>query len=132
VRPTPKKHQGFPVPKCIEAHGKDNKPFEVPVVLREDRDGIAVLTIRRPKVLNALDQSVFDEIAPRASSSAISRPDREGHRADRLRQEGVRVSGADVNFLAKIDSVAMGEKTSRTSQVCVDAVQAVQKPWSAR
>ncbi|MBL8748946.1 MAG: enoyl-CoA hydratase/isomerase family protein, partial [Planctomycetes bacterium] len=41
------------------------------------------------------------------------------------------VSGADVNFLAKIDSVAMGERTSRASQVCVDAVAAVQKPTVA-
>ena len=41
------------------------------------------------------------------------------------------VSGADVNFLAKIDSVKMGEETSRSSQVCVDAIQAVQKPTVA-
>ena len=84
-----KQHKGFPVPKCIEAHGKDNKPFEVPVVLREDRGGIAVLTIRRPKVLNALDQSVFEEIRTRFEQ-CDKRPEGQGHRADRLRQEGVR------------------------------------------
>ena len=60
-----KKHPGFPVPKCIAAHGAENKPFAIANVLRTDRDGIAVLTIRRPKVLNALDQGVFDEIAAR-------------------------------------------------------------------
>jgi enoyl-CoA hydratase/carnithine racemase len=41
------------------------------------------------------------------------------------------VSGADVHFLAKIDSTAKGEATSRGSQVCVEAVQAVQKPTVA-
>jgi enoyl-CoA hydratase/carnithine racemase/3-hydroxyacyl-CoA dehydrogenase len=122
-------NDGFPVPKCIEALGKDNLPFDIPVVLREDKDGIAVLTIRRPKVLNALDQGVFEEIRTRfqecdadASVKGIV-----------LTGFGKKafVSGADVRFLAKIDSVAMGEETSRGSQICVDAIQAVQKPTVA-
>ena len=124
-----KKHQGFPVPKCIEALGKDNKPFEVPVVLREDRSGIAVLTIRRPKVLNALDQGVFAEIKTRFEQCDRD-PNVKGIVLTGFGKKAF-VSGADVNFLAKIDSVAMGEQTSRTSQVCVDAVQAVQKPTVA-
>jgi len=122
-------YDGFPVPKCIEQHGKDNTPFDIPVVMREDRDGIAVLTIRRPKVLNALDQGVFAELRKRfedcdadASIKGIV-----------LTGFGKKafVSGADVNFLAKIDSEKMGEETSRTSQVCVDAIQAVKKPTVA-
>jgi enoyl-CoA hydratase/carnithine racemase len=124
-----KKHAGFPVPKCIEAHGIENEPFEVPVVLREDRDGIAVLTIRRPKVLNALDQGVFEEIRTR-----FSQCDKDPHvKGIVLTGFGRKafVSGADVHFLAKIDSTAKGEATSRGSQVCVEAVQAVQKPTVA-
>lgn len=124
-----RQHKGFPVPKCIEAHGKDDKPFEVPVVLREDRDGIAVLTIRRPKVLNALDQSVFAEIKTRFQQCDQD-PKVKGIVLTGFGKKAF-VSGADVNFLARIDSVAMGEKTSRTSQVCVDAVQAVKKPTVA-
>jgi enoyl-CoA hydratase/3-hydroxyacyl-CoA dehydrogenase len=124
-----KKHPGFPVPKCLEALGKTNTPFEVPVVLREDRDGIAVLTIRRPKVLNALDQGVFAEIQRRFQECDRD-PKVKGIVLTGFGKKAF-VSGADVNFLAKIDSVAMGEQTSRTSQVCVDAVQAVQKPTVA-
>ncbi|MFM1872061.1 MAG: hypothetical protein RL398_1483 [Planctomycetota bacterium] len=120
---------GFPVPKCLLAHGSENKPFEVPVVLREDRDGIAVLTIRRPKVLNALDQSVFQELATRFAQCDAD-PTVQGIVLTGFGKKAF-VSGADVNFLAKIDSVAMGEATSRTSQKCVDAVQAVQKPTVA-
>jgi enoyl-CoA hydratase/3-hydroxyacyl-CoA dehydrogenase len=123
------KHPGFPVPKCIEAHGRDDKPFEIPVVLREDRDGIAVLTIRRPKVLNALDQSVFEEIRTRFQQCDQD-PNVKGVVLTGFGKKAF-VSGADVNFLAKIDSGAMGERTSRASQVCVDAVQAVQKPTVA-
>jgi enoyl-CoA hydratase/3-hydroxyacyl-CoA dehydrogenase len=124
-----KKHAGFPVPKCIEAHGIENEPFEVPVVLREDRDGIAVLTIRRPKVLNALDQGVFEEIRTRFSQCDAD-PNVKGIVLTGFGRKAF-VSGADVKFLAKIDSVAMGEATSRGSQVCVEAVQAVQKPTVA-
>ena len=129
VRGYAKRHAGFPVPKCIELHGAENKPFEVPVVLREDRDGIAVLTIRRPKVLNALDQSVFEELRTR-----FQQCDKDQKVTGIvLTGFGVKafVSGADVNFLAKITGPAHGEQTSRNSQVCVDAVQAVQKPTVA-
>ncbi len=129
VRAYAKKHPGFPVPKCIEAHGVENKPFEVAVVLRDDRDGIAVLTIRRPKVLNALDQGVFEEIKTRFSQCDKD-PAVKGIVLTGFGKKAF-VSGADVKFLAKIDSVAMGEATSRGSQVCVDAVQAVQKPTVA-
>ncbi len=124
-----KKHAGFPVPKCVAEHGRANKPFEVPVVLREDRDGVAVLTIRRPKVLNALDQSVFQELATRFQQCDAD-PKVKGIVLTGFGKKAF-VSGADVNFLAKIDSVAMGEQTSRTSQKCVDAVQAVKKPTVA-
>jgi len=124
-----KKQKGFVVPKCVEAHGKENKPFDVPVVLREDRDGVAVLTIRRPKVLNALDQSVFEEIKRRFEECDRD-PKVKGVVLTGFGKKAF-VSGADVNFLAKIDSVAMGERTSRASQVCVDAVAAVQKPTVA-
>ncbi|MEC8252478.1 MAG: 3-hydroxyacyl-CoA dehydrogenase/enoyl-CoA hydratase family protein [Planctomycetota bacterium] len=122
-------YEGFPVPKCIEEHGKDGTPFDIPVILREDRDGVAVLTIRRPKVLNALDQDVFRELQRRFEECDADA----SVKGVVLTGFGKKafVSGADVNFLAKIDSVEMGEQTSRTSQQCVDAVQAVQKPTVA-
>ncbi len=122
-------YTGFPVPKCIEEHGKDGAPFDIPVILRQDRDGVAVLTIRRPKVLNALDQDVFRELQRRFEECDADA----SVKGVVLTGFGKKafVSGADVNFLAKIDSVEMGEQTSRTSQQCVDAVQAVQKPTVA-
>ena len=129
VRAYAASNPGFPVPKCIEQHGADNKPFDIPVVLREDCDGIAVLTIRRPKVLNALDQSVFEEL--RARFEACDRdPNVKGIVLTGFGKKAF-VSGADVNFLAKIEGPTDGEQTSRQSQVCVDAIQAVQKPTVA-
>ena len=129
VRAYSKKHPGFPVPKCIEAHGSENKPFRIDNVLRKDQDGIALLTIRRPKVLNALDQGVFEEIAERFQECDKD----QAVKGIVLTGFGKKafVSGADVHFLAKIKTTAEGEATSRGSQRCVDAVFAVQKPTVA-
>lgn len=120
---------GFPVPKCIESHGENDQPFDIPVVLREDRDGIAVLTIRRPKVLNALDQEVFEEIRTRFEQCDAD-PSVRGVVLTGFGRKAF-VSGADVNFLARIESPEHGEQTSRSSQACVDAVQRVEKPTVA-
>jgi enoyl-CoA hydratase/3-hydroxyacyl-CoA dehydrogenase len=120
------KNPGFPVAKCIRMHGVEAKPFAIPVVQRVDRDGIAVLTIRRPKVLNALNQGVFDEI--RDKVAAIEKDD--SIRGVVLTGFGAKafVSGADVGFLAKIQDRAQGEATSRASQRVVDFVAAAKKP----
>jgi enoyl-CoA hydratase/3-hydroxyacyl-CoA dehydrogenase len=50
-----KANPGFRVPKAFG-------PFEIPVVLREDRDGAAVLRLRRPRVLNAVDRDVVRQL----------------------------------------------------------------------
>ncbi len=129
VRTYAKNNPGFPVPRCIEAHGVENKPFAIPVVLRSDRDGIATLTIRRPKVLNALDQGVFEEIAQRFQECDKD-PKVQGIVLTGFGKKAF-VSGADVGFLARIKTIAEGEATSKASQRCVDVVAAVQKPTVA-
>lgn len=119
-------HEGFPVPKCIQEHGAKNQPFDVPVVVRRDVDGIAVLKIRRPKVLNALDQDVFEELRTRFrevenDASVV---------ASVLTGFGKKafVSGADVGFLAKIESEAHGEETSKGSQDVLNFIEDLDKP----
>ena len=59
------RYPNFVVPTCLQDKGAKNEPWTLHNVLRQDRDGVAVLIIRRPKVLNALDQGVFKEIADR-------------------------------------------------------------------
>lgn len=121
-----REHPGFPVPRCIQQHGAEDRPFEIPTVLCRDVDGVRVLTIRRPKVLNALDQDVFEELARRFREAdadpAVNAIVLTGHGKKAF------VSGADVRFLAKIETPEQGEATSRASQRCVDAIQAVGKP----
>ena len=126
VREYAAKHEGFPVPGILEKHGADNTPFAIRNLMRRDMDGVAVLTIRRPRVLNALNQDVFDEI--RDTFAALASDD--AVRAVVLRGFGVKafVSGADVKFLAKIENAEQGEATSRDSQDAIDRVQKLGKP----
>ena len=126
VRAYAEKHSGFPVPDCIAAMGSENRPFEVASVSRKDVGVVAVLTIRRPKVLNALNESVFDEIKRRVEDADRDR----GVEAIVLTGFGRKafVSGADVNFLAKIEDEAQGEATSAGSQAVLNAVENASKP----
>lgn len=126
VRAYADQNPGFPVPKCLTEKGEKNEPFDVPVIQRRDADGVAVLTIRRPKVLNALNQAVFDEL--RATAAVIRADD--SVKAVVLTGFGKKafVSGADVNFLAKIESEAQGAATSADSQGAIDAVAGLGKP----
>ena len=119
-------HPGFPVPRCIAEHGADNRPFEVGVVTRTDVDGVAVLKIRRPKVLNALNEAVFDEI--QACFAAVEADD--SIQASVLTGFGKKafVSGAEVGFLAKIENETQGESTSRGSQKVLDFIEDLDKP----
>lgn len=120
------KHDGFPIPNCIVEHGKAGKPFDIPSVIRHDTDGVAVLTIRRPKVLNALNQEVFAEIQHRVEA-ADADPSIQAIVLTGFGKKAF-VSGADVNFLAKIEDVAHGERTSAGSQANVNAVGSANKP----
>ena len=120
------KHEGFPVPNCLEIHGEENQPFEVASVIRKDVKNVAVLTIRRPKVLNALNEAVFDEIQRRVEEADLDR----ATEAIVLTGFGRKafVSGADVNFLAKIENAVQGEATSTGSQAALNAVEDANKP----
>jgi enoyl-CoA hydratase/3-hydroxyacyl-CoA dehydrogenase len=50
-----KANPGFKVPKGFG-------PFVIPQLQREDRDGVAILTLRRPKVLNALTRELIRQV----------------------------------------------------------------------
>ncbi len=126
VRRYADRHPGFPVPKCLAKLGKNGKKFDVRVIQRKDDDGVAVLTIRRPKVLNALDQSVFDELRTVAhelkNDSKVNAVVLTGFGKKAF------VSGADVNFLAGITSSEEGQKTAADSQDAINKFAAIGKP----
>ncbi|MBI3097221.1 MAG: 3-hydroxyacyl-CoA dehydrogenase/enoyl-CoA hydratase family protein [Planctomycetes bacterium] len=120
------RHAGFPVPKCLEAQAASGRPWSVPCVLREDHGDVAVLTIRRPRVLNALNDDVFSQID--AHIAAIQTDP--AIRSAVITGFGVKafVSGADVTMLARIETPSQGESMSRGSQQVLDRIAASAKP----
>lgn len=57
-----KEYPGFKVTDLLRKQAASGKPWKIPVVFREDKDDIAIVKIRRPKVLNALNKDVFDQL----------------------------------------------------------------------
>jgi len=118
-----KVHPDFPVAKCLVER---QKPWKVPVVIRSTREGVAVLQIRRPQVLNALNREVFEQIDShlreiegdaKVSGAVITGFGKKAF-----------VSGADISMLAAVKSAADGEATSRHSHGVLNRLEAMRKP----
>ncbi|MCK6461576.1 MAG: 3-hydroxyacyl-CoA dehydrogenase/enoyl-CoA hydratase family protein [Planctomycetes bacterium] len=127
VRKYAKDHKGFPVPKCIEKQAATGKPFEIPVVIREDRDGIAVLTIRRPAVLNALNREVYEQLDRHVQ--AIEKDTKVKGAVITGYGRKAFVSGADVAMLASVKTPADGEATSKHSHAVLNRIEKSAKPF---
>ena len=87
---------------------------------------VAVLTIRRPEVLGALDEEVFAEFDGHLDEVAAD----DGVPGVVLTGFGVKafVSGADVRMLARIGSPGDGERLSRASHRVLDRIAGFGKP----
>ncbi len=57
-----KKYPDMPVSKTLKAQAASGKPWEVFDVILEKKGDVAILTVRRPKALNALNSKVSSEI----------------------------------------------------------------------
>ena len=126
VRAYRRVHDSFPVGEKLVEQAASGEPWDIPYVLRRDEDGIAVLTIRRPQVLNALNQDVFDQIERHFDAIATD----ESMRGVVLTGFGRKafVSGADVTMLARIDSAEQGERTSLGSHAVLDKIESAPLP----
>lgn len=126
VRAYSARHPAFPVPRCFEKQAALGVPFDIPVVLREDDGDVAVLTLRRPRVLNALSATVFDQIgrhmrALKADASI---------RAVVITGYGPKAfaAGADVTELARLAGGAEATRVARRDRSMVDEVARLGKP----
>ncbi len=57
-----KENSGLKVADILKKQGASNKPWKIPTVFREDKGDIAIVKIRRPRVLNALNEDVIDQL----------------------------------------------------------------------
>jgi 3-hydroxyacyl-CoA dehydrogenase/enoyl-CoA hydratase/carnithine racemase len=117
---------GFPVARCLVERGEKKQPWDVPFVVRDDRDGVAVLTIRRPKVLNALNGEVFAQLQ-RHAEAIVADPKVIGAVITGFGTKAF-VSGADVGFLARIETPEQGAQTCLDSQRPLNTIAALKKP----
>jgi enoyl-CoA hydratase/3-hydroxyacyl-CoA dehydrogenase len=102
------------------------QPWTIRRVLRRDVNDVAIVTVRRPATLNALDRAAFFELAE-VFSEIRKDP---AIRAAVLTGFGVKafVSGADIGMLAAVRSSQEGETLSWESQQAFLAVENLGKP----
>ncbi len=126
VRDYAKEWPGFKVPDVLVKQAESGKPWHIPMVFRMDRDDIAVVTIRRPKTLNALNGEVMKQL--KTIFSEIKKDTR--IKGAVLTGFGIKafVSGADIQMLAGIKSPEEGEKISREGQEVLNFIETLGKP----
>jgi enoyl-CoA hydratase/3-hydroxyacyl-CoA dehydrogenase len=121
-----KKHPGFEVPKVLIEQANSGKPWDIPVVLREDEDDIAVVTIRRPKVLNAINSSVIGQLKTVFTAikqdAAIKGVVLTGYGPKAF------VSGADINELSALRTPEEGEALSMRGKEAFRLIEDLGKP----
>ncbi len=121
-----KKYPDMPISERLREQAASKKPWEVSDVLLEKTGDLGIITIRRPKALNALNGKVFAEIE--AHLEAI------GNDAD-IKAAVITgfgrkafVAGADIRELANLTEPIQAEEMSRRSQMISLKLQQLGKP----
>ncbi len=116
----------MPVSKKLKEQAASGKPWDVRDVLFEKKGDVGVITIRRPKALNALNSKVFKELT---EYCGIIRNDAE-IKAAVVTGYGNRafVAGADIKEMAGLTSPAEGEAFARKGQIASSELEALPKP----
>ncbi|MGQ9645594.1 MAG: 3-hydroxyacyl-CoA dehydrogenase/enoyl-CoA hydratase family protein [Thermodesulfobacteriota bacterium] len=117
---------GFRIADVLKKQGALDKPWKIPVVLREDRGEIAIVKIRRPKVLNALNAEVFEQL--REIFTDIQKE--KNIQGAVLTGFGTRafVSGADIGMLAAQKSPEEAEAFCLKSMAVLNLIEDLGKP----
>ncbi len=116
----------FIVPKVLVEQAKSGKPWDIPLALREDRDEVALITIRRPKTLNALNSTVISQL--NRIFTEIKKDNK--IKGAVLTGFGVKafVAGADINELARLKTPEEGEALSLRGQETLNRIENLGKP----
>jgi enoyl-CoA hydratase/3-hydroxyacyl-CoA dehydrogenase len=121
-----KENPGFKVADILKKQGASDKPWKIPVVFREDKGEIALVKIRRPKVLNALNADVFEQL--REIFTDIQKDTK--IKGAVLTGFGTRafVSGADIGMLAAQKSPEEAEAFCLKSMAVLNLIENLGKP----
>jgi enoyl-CoA hydratase/carnithine racemase len=121
-----KENPGFKVTEMLKKQAASGKPWKIPVVIREDKGDIAIVKIRRPKLLNALNEDVFEQL--RANFLDIQKDPK--MKGAVLTGFGTRafVSGADIGMLASQKTAEEGEGACLKNYSVLDLIENLGKP----
>ncbi len=121
-----KENPGFKVAEILKKQAASGKPWKIPVVIREDRGNVALVKIRRPNVLNALNKEVLDQLFEIFTN--IQKDSK--IRGAVLTGFGTRafVSGADIGMLAALKTPEEAEAGCLKDQVPLALIENLGKP----
>ncbi len=118
-------HSSFPFPKSLN-NAMLNGGWKISRVTCRKVGRIAVLTIRRPKVLNALNLEVLQELKAEIEKAENDRFI-EGIVITGFGTKAF-VSGADINMLAALKTPEEGYENSHTFQSLINSIEKCKKP----
>lgn len=121
-----KEHPGFKVDDILKQQAASGRPWKIPVVIREDKGDVAIVKIRRPKVLNALNEDVFEQL--RENFLDIQKDPK--IKGAILTGFGTRafVSGADIGMLAAQKSAEEAEEACLRNYSILSLMENLGKP----
>jgi len=121
-----KENPGVKVSEMLRKQAASGKPWTIPVVIREDKGDVAIVKIRRPKVLNALNENVLAQLKD-VFADIKKDPKIKGAV---LTGFGTRafVAGADINMLAALKTPAEAEAKCSEDKTVLDFIEELGKP----
>ena len=116
----------FKIPEVLVKQAESGKPWDVPMVFRTDEDNIAVVTIRRPRALNALNTAIMDQLR----STFIGIKEDQSIKGAVLSGFGIKafVSGADINEIARMKTPQEMEAFALRGQEVLSLIENLGKP----
>lgn len=121
-----KENDGFKVADILKKQASSNKPWKIMYVFREDHADISIVKIRRPRVLNALNDDVIEQL--REIFLDIQKDSK--IKGAILTGFGTRafVSGADIGMLASQKTPEEAEAISLRSGSVLNLIENLGKP----
>ncbi|HMK34856.1 MAG TPA: enoyl-CoA hydratase-related protein [Desulfomonilaceae bacterium] len=120
------KYPDMPVSKTLKAQAASGKPWEILDVLFEKKGDLGIITIRRPKALNALNSKVFAEL-DRYVDIIKGDPDIKAAVITGYGNKAF-VAGADIKEMAALTEPAQGEQFARKGQIASAQLESLGKP----
>lgn len=116
----------FSVPKVLVKQAASGKPWDIPMVLREDKDDVALVTIRRPNKLNALNSTIISQL-----NKIFTEIKKDSNiKGAVLTGFGIKafVAGADINEILRVKTPEEGKALALMGQKTLTMIENLGKP----